>query len=688
MRVDAGKRACGRIPCIIAPPQTMQALALLMAAAFFVPASLNAQSAAGEVESILSREIQPKQAVTLELQQYLLKREPPLPHPQSAEQWTAEANKIRARVLDDVVYHGWPKAWVDAPPKFENLGEIPSGKGFRRWKLRYEVVPGMDATAIMYAPEPLPNKAPGILVVMGHWDKLGNTMEFNQKQCINYALRGAIVLNPDWMGMGELDQKGNDHGFGAHLDLVGANSVGLFYLAMRRALDILCQYPHVDANRIGVTGLSGGGWQTITLSSLDKRVHASIPVAGYTTLDGRVERVNLGEPGDIEQVPTDLVVGQDYDTLTAIRAPAPTLLLNNTGDDCCFRAPLVKPEIFDPVRPFYALYRAENAFEFHANTDDPAHNYGLDNRQQSYRFFIKNLGLSGDEREIPVGEEIKPYGELTSGVPADNLTILSLARQLGSAITRQPIPSDTSDRAQWAASARTKLATVVRYRPVSVEQTWRVWNTWYKRVESVSYRFQLSNGLSATGVWMREISTPDDAPLTIELNDEGMKAAGTELWNRVPEVADRLDRGEQVLVLDLFLSPQPYAGLFAEMLAATGDRPLGLEAAQLLALTHWAEHRWNPSSLRVETTGARSQVQALVAAALEPKLFSAVATYSGMQSLKHLLDKPVPYDSAPDLFCLDLYKEFDIDRLTSIAAPTRVIEQYPVEAHAQSEPDR
>ena len=31
----------------------------------------------------------------------------------------------------EVVFYGWPKAWVDAPLKVEDLGYIPSGKGYR-----------------------------------------------------------------------------------------------------------------------------------------------------------------------------------------------------------------------------------------------------------------------------------------------------------------------------------------------------------------------------------------------------------------------------------------------------------------------------------------------------------------------------------------------------------------------------
>jgi len=47
-----------------------------------------------------------------------------------------------------------------------------------------------------------------------------------------------------------------------------------------------------------------------------------------------------------------------------------------------------------------------------------------------------------------------------------------------------------------------------------------------------------------------------------------------------------------------------------------------------------------------------------------------------MPSLRHLLDAPVKFESAPDLFCLDLYKEFDIDRLAVLAGPAKVIQKY------------
>ena len=71
--------------------------------------------------------------------------------------------------------------------------------------------------------------------------------------------------------------------------------------------------------------------------------------------------------------------------------------------------------------------------------------------------------------------------------------------------------------------------------------------------------------------------------------------------------------------------------------------------------------------MRLESTGPRSQITALTAAALEPALFSGVEIHDGIESLAKLLDAPVTYEAAPDLFCLDLYKEFDVDRLAALA---------------------
>jgi len=85
--------------------------------------------------------------------------------------------------------------------------------------------------------------------------------------------------------------------------------------------------------------------------------------------------------------------------------------------------------------------------------------------------------------------------------------------------------------------------------------------------------------------------------------------------------------------------------------------------------------------VRLEVTGIRNQVAALVASALEPNLFSTLLVHEGMPSLGYLLEAPVRFEEAPELFCLDLYKEFDLDRLAAVAAPTPVTLERQVKPH-------
>src|SRR5678809_906924 len=129
---------------------------------------------------------------------------------------------------------------------------------------------------------------------------------------------------------------------------------------------------------------------------------------------------------------------RDYPHLTAMRAPRPTLVIHNAEDDCCFRAPLVKPYIYDDVKPFFRLFGKEDAFQWHENTDPSTHNYQLDNRLQAYRFFSSHFGMPVVGQEIPVDGEIKSYDDLVVGLPKDNLTIVGLARKLAQGITRPP----------------------------------------------------------------------------------------------------------------------------------------------------------------------------------------------------------------------------------------------------------
>ena len=483
-----------------------------------------------------------------------------------------------------------------------------------------------------------------------------------------------MALNLEWLGCGELNLPENTHWFGAHLDLVGANAIGLFYLAMRKGLDFLEQHPRVDPQRLAVTGLSGGGWQTIILSSLDERVAVSIPVAGYSAVISRIERPQ--DTGDIEQNATDLLRGQDYSTLTAMRAPKPTLLIYNAEDECCFRAPLVRPYIYDEVKPFFALFGKGDHLGWHENTDPSTHNYQLDNRLQAYRHLSRHFGLGPWDREDPVDREIQSFEELVVGIPEDNLTIVGVARHLADRNLREEDPKEGRP-VETLEERRARLRSLVRFQPVDVKHGWALHNTKNRGLESYSYRIHFSDGLVASALWAQAVATGEGAPASILLRDEGKAKAA-------PEASDRINRGEQVLVVDLILTgeAQPLrrktsdSHRYAQLLATVGDRPLGIRTSHLLALANWLKDHHGAPEVRVEARGLRSQVAALLGAALDPTAFSEVRVDKGIKSLDHLLAKPVPYEEAPELFCLGLFPEFDLERLVQVAEPVHVEQRF------------
>jgi dienelactone hydrolase len=634
------------------------------------------------IAPLLAQPLQTSAVVTDQLNHFMLQMVPPFVVPSTPEQWDKQAAQIRARELS-TLFHGWPQQWIDSPPKFEKVSVIER-KGYRIIKLRYEIVPGFYSAALLYEPEHMSGRVPAILNVNGHGPG-GKAVEHKQKRCINQARRGIIALNLEWFAFGELEAPGNEHANLHLLDVAGVNGLGLFYLEMRRGLDYLYNDDRVDRARIGVTGLSGGGWQTIMLSSLDTRVGPAVPVAGFSTLTTSIEHPGY-TGGDPEQNSPDMRQGVDYAQLAAMRAPRPTLLIYNDMDDCCFRAGVVKQGVYTDIKPFYALYGKPGNLEWYDNQDPGTHNYQIDSREASYAFFDRVFHLDASAKEdSDTDTEVRSSSELVVGLPKDNLTILGLAQSFAKSLHHE-VPEHPGT--EWVKSERDRLREVARYTPVTVSHAWLVNATHESKVESHGYRFEFSNGLSATGVLFSSVNAPETAPTTILISDLGMAST-------VSEVGNDVSRGQKVLVLDpLFFGQNVPGGVdeevpaYAQMLGSLGQRPLGLEAAQVTAVVRWLAQNLDhgsptprssatplPSpipSVTLVTTGPRSQTVALVAAALEPDLFGRLELQQSIPSLSDVYEHPAAYIKDPEIMCLDLYHDFDFNTLATIAAPANV----------------
>jgi dienelactone hydrolase len=617
--------------------------------------------------------LEPNQPLA-EVQQYTEARVPPMPMVRSAEEWTRHAEQVRRGVFDKVVFRGEAAAWRDAATRVEWLETIDGGPGYRIKKLRYEALPGLWIPALLYEPASLEGKVPAVLNVNGH-DGKGKAAPYKQIRCINQAKRGMLALNVEWFGMGQLAGENFHHGRMNQLDLCGTSGLAPFYLAMTRALDLLIALEHADPDRVAVTGLSGGGWQTITISSLDTRVKLTDPVAGYSSFRTRVR--NLSDLGDSEQTPCDLAAVTDYAEMTAMMAPRPTLLTFNAKDDCCFAADHALPPLMNAARPVFELYGKGDNLRSHVNHDPGTHNYEKENREALYRmlgdhFYAGNTGYSAEE--IPCADELKSAEELRVALPADNGDFHSLALALGRALPRTaPLPTEARAAAEWQKSRRTELSEVVRAKSYTVTAE----DAGSEQKGDVAARFWRLHMGDAWTVPATELTRRDadgSGGCVILVADAGRKSLGDEVRRRV-------DAGQRIWVVDPFYFGEcrvPHRDyLFALLVATVGDRPLGIQASQLAAVARWLETDQKAGPVDVAAFGPRSSLFALVAAALEPRAIGRAELHHSLGSLKEILEGNGSVDKTPELFCFGLLEKFDIVPITALVAPRDVVFREP-----------
>ena len=631
-----------------------------------VPLIMAISANAGDLSSALYKRIIDEELPMKEVQSFCDVRIPHMPKVRTVAAWERQANRMRRDTLDNVVFRGEAKAWRDAEKKVEWLDTIPGGLGYKIRKLRYEVLPGLWTAALLYEPDGLKGRVPVVMNVNGHDRKNGKAADYKQARCINQAKRGMLALNVEWLGMGQLNTDGFNHYRMNQLDLCGTSGLAPFYLAMTRGIDILLAHPNADPERVAVAGLSGGGWQTIFISSLDTRVTLCNPVAGYSSFRTRV--YNLSDLGDSEQTPNDLATVTDYAHLTAMLAPRPALLTFNAEDQCCFAANHALPPLLKAANPIYKLYQAESSLRYHVNYVPGNHNFEVDNRQALYRVFGEFFfphDSTFDAREIPTLGEIKTAGELDVALPENNLDFQQLASQVSASLPGDgAIPGNSRDARSWLRKKRRAVADVVNAPDYKVDA---------EKVDaedgafSATYwKLQLGDDWTVPAV---ELASDETTGTSIVIADGGRKAAET-------EIQALLKKGQRVIAVDLFYFGESKIAkrdfLFALLVAATGERPLGIQAGQLNAIADWAGKYDRDHEIQVVGLGPRSSLIATTAAALDQRTIDSLELHRPYTSLKDVIRDNGSVQQTPEVFCFGLLEVADIRQLLALVAPRSV----------------
>jgi len=279
------------------------------------------------------------------------------------------------------------------------VGTIP-GTGYRIEKLVYQTLPEMMVPAHLYVPEGLTRPAPAVLFYPGHWWPDSKSRPDFQAFCINMARLDFVVLTFDPFGQGERGVSSRDHRRTEAL-LVGVAQQGIAEYETRCALEYLLSRHEVDRGRVGITGASGGGFNTWITAALDDRIAAAVPVVGTSEF---AEQIHVCRPLDWYQaaehchfVPGLIRYANNHELL-AMAAPKPLLIVAAERDES-FPVAGVKA-VADYGCALYDSYGAGEKIRLLIDSSE-GHGYQRKKREAAYGWFLRWLMARGDGQAFP-----------------------------------------------------------------------------------------------------------------------------------------------------------------------------------------------------------------------------------------------------------------------------------------------
>jgi cephalosporin-C deacetylase-like acetyl esterase len=440
--------------------------------------------------------------------------------PWSLAEWTGRRPEVRRRlaralgtVLDPTL-----------PLEPTNHGTLDRD-GYRVEKVTFQTLPGVRMTANLYLPKS-PGRHPAILAVHGHW-RGAKQDPVVQARCIGAAKLGFAVLAVDALGAGERaigKALGEYHGemTAATLLPTGQTLAGLQVYENARALAYLTTRPEVDASRVGVTGASGGGNQTMYAFAMIDELKAAVPVCSVGNY-----RSYLGAACCLcELVPGALTFTEEWGVL-GLATPKPLMVVNATRDAVQFSVAEARKTIAG-LEPLYGLFGHPENLR-HA-VFESGHDYNKSMREAVYGWFTRHLAGRGDGSPIaepPIRTEDPEALRCFPGDtrPDDFVTLPKYAAAEGGRLSGAIIIP--SGPAAWKAGAerrRAALMTALGDFPDGSPMSPRVESDGRVRV----IRFEPEPGLRLAA--RVELGKEAEAPRAVLLDlDEGEKASESPL---------------------------------------------------------------------------------------------------------------------------------------------------------------
>jgi cephalosporin-C deacetylase-like acetyl esterase len=556
-------------------------------------------------------------------------------------------------------------------------------------KIVFESRPLFYVTAVAYVPKRHEAPYPGILFPPGH-SRNGKAYESYQRTPAGFAEKGYLVLVYDPLGQGERwqywDPVKRESAFtastrehsnvGAQCLLLGINLAQFMIWDSIRALDYLISREDVDPERIGCTGVSGGGTNTAYYVPFDERIKAAMPtcyIAGFPALLDSVG------PQDAEQnLFGQLAVGLDHEDYLALVAPRPLCVGAATED--YFPLAGARRCVDSAQRVYDVLGVPDN---LSLAVAEQGHGYNLPMREAAYTWFNQtfNKQIEGNhETKIEIEPDEDLWCTETGNVyELGSETVFSLnQRTLEELDTGLPLVDTESEAAKYQQLVRERVRRVISAFPLTGELD--ISRTSLEPSESVQRErivFESEPGILVPGVLRMPIGKQEDSMLlwvdeagkdsencmvlldalavrgvaSLALDPRGIGETGFPLSDD-PRTSDNSHISHKAAYMG-FLQARPLLGMRVQ------DVMRGLDALAVLPAT---------AAMDVVVGGSGGgALLALFAAALDQRA-KAVVAHECLASYRWLAENEhYAYDASWFLF--GVLREFDICDVASLVAP-------------------
>ncbi len=321
----------------------------------------------------------------------------------SPQEFTPWKEAALPRVLSTLGYSPEP---VPANPQL--LAEWEQD-GLIRQKWLIDVQTHLAATCLVNIPQRVDenDELPAVLCWHGHGpfgkepvmgtgsspEVRENLMRHNYNYGYQMAQKGFVTFAIDWIGAGERNDsnkpnwRNNDHArdwcnlYYLNATMLGMTSLSINLAHGKAATDFACSLPQVDADRLGVMGLSGGGTMALWSALCDERFGA-VEIICYSDLWAHFGFRDLNYCG--MQVSPGLFRLVDLPDLQGLLAPRP-LLVDIGAEDSCFKVDTAMA-CFRRVREIYTAAGCEDVLDLDFFPGE--HSWG---GNKSGHFFKKHL---------------------------------------------------------------------------------------------------------------------------------------------------------------------------------------------------------------------------------------------------------------------------------------------------------